>query len=144
MRQTARVVLENGKLMAEVMRPEACEACRACRYGQQERRLLPLPAGEYHEGQQVELELPDGRVGTASLLAYGIPLVMLLLGLWLGSLLGGELYQALGALVMLALGCLILWRLEPRIRKSGMLKIEATPCHLDMQNSKEREDKQYE
>lgn len=132
MRQTARVVRENGRLMAEVMRPEACEACRACRYGKQERRLVDLPAGDFLEGDSIELELPDGNVGRASLLAYGIPLVTMLLGLWLGGLFGrGELFQALGALVMLGVGILILKLIEPRLKKSGMLKIDALPCDRD-------------
>ncbi|MDL2206593.1 SoxR reducing system RseC family protein, partial [Eubacteriales bacterium OttesenSCG-928-N13] len=75
MKQLATVVRENGRLMAEVIRPEACEACHACKYGRTERRLMALPSGDFREGDQVELNLPDGKVGIASLLAYGIPLI---------------------------------------------------------------------
>ena len=53
MKQTAKVVNENGRLMAEVLRPEACEACKACKYGRQARHLVKLPPGDYREGDMV-------------------------------------------------------------------------------------------
>ncbi len=132
MKQQAKVVLDQGKLMAEVVRPEACEACHACRYGRQERMLLELPQGQFHEGDPVDLEMPDGQVGKASLLAYGIPLLCLLLGICVGWLVGKtELFQALGALVFLGLGVLILRLLDPIIRRGSAYKPEACPCKHD-------------
>ena len=40
----AIVVQENGKLMAEVVRTEACQTCRACAFGKKERVLVPVDA----------------------------------------------------------------------------------------------------
>ena len=40
MKREAKVVRENGRLMAEVLREEACQSCRACRFGQVERVLV--------------------------------------------------------------------------------------------------------
>lgn len=129
MKQTAKVVNENGRLMAEVLRPEACEACKACKYGRQARHLVKLPPGDYREGDMVELTLEDGNVGRASILAYGLPLLGLLSGLGLGTLIGGsELSQALGALIMLAVSYGALRLLEPRLRKSGAFTPEISPC----------------
>ena len=128
MKQQATIVFEGGKPMAEVMRPEACQACHACKFGQQQRVLMELPAGNYTQGDPIELNLPDGNVGKASMLAYGIPLVLMLLGIWLGSLIGNtDLYMVAGALIMTALGVLILKLLEPRLRRSGAFKPEACP-----------------
>lgn len=137
MKQLASVVIENGKPMAEVIRPEACEACHACKYGRTERRLIALPEGDYHEGQQVELELKDGRVGAASLLAYGIPLVLLVIGLLVGAqLFQGELQQALCALGGVAVGLGILRLIEPLLKRSGGFAPQACPCD-EQHNPKE-------
>lgn len=128
MKQQATIVFENGRTMAEVMRPEACQACHACKFGQQQRVLTELPDGDYKEGELIELNLPDGNVGKASMLAYGIPLVMMLAGLWIGSLIGEtDLAMVLGALLMTALGVLILKLLEPSLRRSGVFRPQACP-----------------
>lgn len=128
MKQQATVVIVDGKPMAEVIRPEACEACHACKYGRQERMLMDLPAGNYRAGEAVELNLPDGRIGVASLLAYGLPLAGLLLGLYLGWLtFGTELSEALGALIMLGVSIIMLKLLEPRLRRSGKFNPSTCP-----------------
>ena len=74
MKREAKVVRESGRLMAEVLREEACQSCRACRFGQVERVLVELPQeGEYREGETIELEVPDGTVSRGALLAYALP-----------------------------------------------------------------------
>ena len=56
MKREAKVVRENGRLMAEVLREEACQSCRACRFGQVERVLVELPpGGEYREGETIKI-----------------------------------------------------------------------------------------
>ena len=86
MKREAKVVRENGRLMAEVLREEACQSCRACRFGQVERVLVELPQGsEYREGETIELEVPDGTVSRGALLAYALPLAAMLAGLFLGA-----------------------------------------------------------
>lgn len=128
MKQNATVVIVDGKPMAEILRPEACEACHACKYGRQERMRMPLPEGDYREGDQVELSLPEGRVGSASLIAYGFPLIMMLIGLFVGNwLLEAEWAAALCALGMLLAALLAIKLLEPRLRKSGLFEPAACP-----------------
>lgn len=131
MKQRAKVVLENGALMAEIIRPEACEACKACKHGRTERMLVPLPKGRFQVGDLVELTLPDGQVGVASLLAYGIPFAFFVLGLWLGGMIWGtELGQALGAVAMAAVGFLLIKILDPIIRRRGKFAPTAAPCTM--------------
>lgn len=127
------MVEKDGRLMAQVLRPEACATCRACNFGQKQELLLELPKGRYRLGQEVELTLPDGNVGKASLLAYGLPLAALGLGLYLGGLVGAqagnlELFQAGGALLFLALGLLAIRRLEPRLKRSGRFDVQVDGC----------------
>ena len=56
----------DGRLMAEVVRTEACLQCHACQYGQKGRVLVELPEGDYRVGDTVELSLEDARSARAS------------------------------------------------------------------------------
>ena len=119
MKREAKVVRENGRLMAEVLREEACQSCRACRFGQVERVLVELPQGsEYREGETIELEVPDGTVSRGALLSLRAAVSRHARGAvseatrW-----GAEGVQALGALVGLALGRLSRSRLFSRRMK---------------------------
>lgn len=120
MTQTAEVIRVDGTLMAKITRTEACAKCGACQHGQQEARLYPLPKGEYKEGDLVEISLPDSGAFTASFIAYGIPVIFMVLGLVIGWALNwpdaGQIALALGAL---AVSFFIIRALEPRIRRSG-------------------------
>ena len=132
MKQTATVVYENGRLMAEVLRPEACASCRACDFGKKQCVLVDLEDQEsYRAGEQIVLEIQDGNVSKASLLAYGIPLAFLLIGLWVAHALESiisqhtELWQALIVLGGTAVGCLMLKLLDPWIKKKGRFSPKA-------------------
>ena len=119
MKKTARVVNENGVLMAEVLREEACAHCHGCDLGRKERLLYPLNGENFHEGDEITLELSDRTLSKTSLLAYGLPLACLIVGLLLGSLLfSQEWAQALSAILMLGVGLAILAATEKK-RKAG-------------------------
>ena len=53
MKKTARVVNENGVLMAEVLREEACAHCHGCDLGRRERLLYPLSGEGFREGDEI-------------------------------------------------------------------------------------------
>ncbi len=132
MKQTATVTFVDGMPVAEIVRPEACEACHACKYGRQQTMRVHLPPGDYAEGQRVELSLPEGRVGLASLIAYAFPLVMLLTGLFLGhALFQSDWGAALGATFLLGVSLMIIRLLEPRLRKSGAFQPHTCPGLID-------------
>lgn len=124
MTRDAKVVIENGIPMAEIIREEACQSCRACRFGQQERLLVDLPGDrEYHAGEIVHIELPDGDFSRGVLLAYVLPLAAMLAGLFIASSFGNEGIQALGAFLGLGVGLAIV-RIISKIRKSAL----PSPC----------------
>ena len=88
MKREATVVEVDGRLMAEVVRTEACLQCHACQYGQKGRVLVELPEGDYRVGDTVELSLEDARFARASLVAYALPVATLFLGLLIAAFAG--------------------------------------------------------
>ncbi|MDO4739196.1 MAG: SoxR reducing system RseC family protein [Eubacteriales bacterium] len=135
MKQTAQVIVRDGRLVGRVERPEACMKCRACDYGLNAETIVELPKGSWQEGDLVELDLERGRLSKASLWAYGVPLAGLLAGLVLGGALGvGELWQAaLGLLGALA-GFGVLRLMEPRLRG---YRPKITPCAMNWKGEDE-------
>ena len=130
MTQTATLVRVNGRLMAQTIRSEACAQCRACAHGQAERQLIELPEGfEGREGETVELTLPEGSVGKASLLGYGVPFIAFCLGLALGAWISSlaawpqDLCCAAGALGLCALSLLVVRRMGRAMKRCDQLKI---------------------
>lgn len=126
MKRKAVVVERDGRLMAEVVRTEACQQCRACQFGQKDSVLLELPEGDYRVGDTVEITLNERSFTRATLLAYALPVATLLLALAAASLLGlSEGVQALCALGGLAAGLGVIKLLEPRL---SALQPQARPC----------------
>ena len=120
MRQQAEIVRHNGKLMAEVIRSEACTSCRACNFGKQERVYIDVRGIACKEGDIVNVDIDEGSVSRASLAAYGIPAAALLMGLFTGAIVSNTDYiQALCALAGLAAGLAALRLIDKRIGKNG-------------------------
>lgn len=131
MKKAARVVNENGVLMAEVLREEACAHCHGCNLGRRERLLYPLNDESLREGDEITLELSDRTLSKTSLLAYGLPLVSLIAGLLLGRLLfAQEWAQALSAILMLSVGLAVLAATEKKRKASGQYV-----CHAARTNA---------
>lgn len=119
MKREATVKKHAGKLMAEIIRQEACGDCHACDFGRKEAMYYPLPDGHFEEGDKVFVEISDRALGRATLIAYGLPLVCLLAGLLLGSLLfSAEWLQALTALIFLLIGWSIIRATEKKRKNS--------------------------
>lgn len=66
---------------------EGCPASSVCRPDQGDRRIMEVadPVG-VAVGDRVRVCVPGGAVLRASFLVYGLPLLLLLLGVWLGTL----------------------------------------------------------
>lgn len=108
------VVIEekDGLLTLLFDRPEACEKCGQCN-GRTHNATLELP-GQARVGERVSVELPDGRLAQATLLAYALPVVLLLLGLVFGQRMfgflpiAGDLRALMGGGVGVLLGLLLM------------------------------------
>lgn len=90
---------ETGMATIAYVRPDACAKCGACGFMNQT-GAIELKA-DCQVGNWVKVFLPDDRFITATALAYGIPLIGFLLGLFAGYRLSGEneLWAILGSLL---------------------------------------------
>ncbi len=86
------------------IRPDACEKCGGCS-SMSQTGSITLKA-DCKLGDWVRVELPDGRFLSATVMAYAIPLVTFLIGLFAGYQLSGqnELWALAGSLLGLGLG----------------------------------------
>lgn len=134
MKRTATVVEHNGRLMGRVERTEACMQCHACEYGQKEETFVPLPSGDWQEGDMIDIELQNGRISSASFLAYGIPLLGLITGLVVGHFVSrigalsgaSDIVQAACGVIGVAVGFMVLRSVEKRV--GGRYRPEITKC----------------
>jgi positive regulator of sigma E activity len=73
------VGVSEGHLSIEFERPQACKECHQCDGSRHAHRVL-LP-GRGNIGDRVSVEMPEGSIAKASLLAYTVPLALVLGGL---------------------------------------------------------------
>lgn len=106
---------KGDKLSVCFERPSSCEGCKGCSKGLMSKSELLTVFGEAEVGDFVDVQMPEGRVFQASLLAYALPLCMLIAGLAVGSLLGlSDTVAFVMALAGLVLG-FVLARLAEKI-----------------------------
>lgn len=105
MERTGEVTAVRGEwLEVTFCRPADCEKCNACRGGQKQATLMVR--GQASVGDIAVVEMPTKTVMHASLLAYALPLIGLMAGLFAGAALfpsAQETAGALGGLIGLAI-----------------------------------------
>lgn len=105
MERLGEVTRVDGKwLEITFCRPSDCEKCHACMGGEKTTTLRL--EGKAQLGDRVLVELPASTVTQASLIAYGLPLAGMLIGMFLGDRyipLENSLGTLIGAAVGLAL-----------------------------------------
>ncbi|MDR3085923.1 MAG: SoxR reducing system RseC family protein [Christensenellaceae bacterium] len=88
MEESGRVLeIHDGMMTVLFERSTMCERCGACEKANEEMRMLVRRAKEAEVGDRVKVSLRGGTLLKAALLAYGLPLLGLLLGLVLGEML---------------------------------------------------------
>lgn len=105
MERLGEVTKVEGKwLEITFCRPSDCDKCHACMGGSKTMTLRLQ--GEADVGDKALVELPASTVTQASLIAYGIPLAGMLLGMFAGDRLI-PLENSLGALIGAAVGLVV-------------------------------------
>ena len=129
MLRTGKVVSSaNGEMEVCFERPEACAHCGACG-GQKQETLVKIP-GSVPAGRWIDVDMPEGQVLKASMLAYVLPLVMLLGGIALGSVLfTREIWWAATGILCMGLSWLILRFFEKHLRRRDIWQPKVVSVH---------------
>ena len=113
------VAAENGVLEVCFERPEACAHCGQCG-GQKAETFVKIP-GSAPVGRWIDVDMPEGQVLKASMLAYVMPLLMLLGGLALGSVIfENDLLKALTGIMCMGVSWLTLRWVEKRMKAKSV------------------------
>jgi len=141
MLQVGKVIgARKGLLEICFERPEACQHCGACG-GSKQLSAVKIP-GDAPIGSTVAVEMPEVGVLRASLLAYVIPLCMLLAGVALGALLfQQEALAAVCGLGLMGASYLVLKAIDRKIkgRPGWQPKIVAVYKEGEMKHGTEAE-----
>ncbi len=131
MLRTGKVVAASGgELEVCFERPEACAHCGKC-FGQKEKTLVKLP-GDVPVGRWIDVDMPEGQVLKASALAYVLPLVMLLGGLALGSVLfSQEALWAVTGILCMGLSWVILRLIDKRMKGRDVWQPKIVNVHAE-------------
>lgn len=130
MRETGEVVNTSGDTVTvRIKRTSACAHCKACDFGMNsdEMRVTAKNACNAKTGDRVRVELKPESFISAALILYGLPLIGLLAGVWLGSVAGTWMglgkYSAFvgfaGGLALAALAYAVIKKREPYWRSKG-------------------------
>lgn len=113
------VKVEGDKAHIRFMRSSACAHCGAClTAGDNEMEITLKNTLGAKEGDQVSVDLSPKRIVQASLLAYAVPLALLLAGVFLGSRVNDWFGLVLGVAAC-ALSYFILRMVEKRSAKKN-------------------------
>ena len=113
-----------------IMQASACSSCRArqlCRSSESKEKVIEV-RGHYptlHVGDSVVLSGSVRQGLRASVLAYVVPLVLMLIALFAGTHIGGEGIGALAALLVLAIYYGGLYMMKDRIGKEFAFTIQS-------------------
>jgi len=130
MQEYGVVLRTNGKLAdVSIRQQSACAKCGKCELAHESKDLTISAVNQAGAaaGQMVCLEMGHRDVVTAGLLVYGLPLLMLFLGVIVGQVWFDQLGAALTGFLTLGITYgLIHWRLEPKLRANQRYSIVIT------------------
>jgi sigma-E factor negative regulatory protein RseC len=130
MHETGEVIkVEGDTVTLRMKRTSACGQCRACTIGNTPDELRVTVKNECgaKENDRVRVDLKPEVFYKAALILYGLPLVGLLAGFWLGDLIGARMglgeYNAiagavLGAIILFVI-LLLIRRADPKWKAKG-------------------------
>jgi len=111
---------EKGTITVKMTRSSACSRCGACKpWGDQEILVEANNSIGAVVGDRVRLNIKPGIFMNALAILYGIPFASIMLGFFLGTLIGGAMVGFIAGLVMAALAYKFIRITEPKRQKKG-------------------------
>ena len=103
------VIKTSGKTaVINTQKNQECGSCKGCRAGRAAYKLRALNAANAKVGDLVLVETSGANPALSSLAAYAVPVIFSLIGLFIGSSIGGELWALLFFVIFLALSFVVL------------------------------------
>lgn len=115
--------IQGRMVQLEIPRSSRCRGCHACQplSGKNSMTLFALNDCHAEPGQQVEVIIQESGELSASLLLYGLPLVVFLISILLFNLFLSDLWTVLLSLLLVALAYGVLRFLSPRLNRDRYL-----------------------
>ena len=110
------------KIIRNSMCGDDCGSCNLCAKREIEVKALNTIGAEV--GEKVELKMPEESGFLASLFTYGIPMIVLILGIIVGACIGKAEMFSIIALCVIAIWYFVLFFLEKNRKYSKMLTPE--------------------
>ena len=115
-------ILEDGKAVVRFERTKACKNCKMCANAGENHALTEVENTlKAKVGDMVEISLHSKSLIQATLIAYGIPLILLLAGVIVGSM-WSDAVGAIAGIVLALVSFVILRLLEPRFSRVKTFK----------------------
>ena len=115
-------ILEDGKAVVRFERTKACKNCKMCANAGENHALTEVENTlKAKVGDLVEISLHSKSLIQATLIAYGIPLILLLAGVIVGSM-WSDAVGAIAGIVLALVSFVILRLLEPRFSRVKTFK----------------------
>lgn len=139
MKVKARVVdYKNGRATLETIPEGQCVGCKGC--SGSEPKQLEVSSQPLERGEDVLITMDNSNVTKAAFMAYGVPLIVFMLGLFLTiALLSKTSYHDVGELVGLAVG-LSLFAITYLLLRRGEKRRGADPHYQAKILSKDEEE----
>lgn len=122
----ARIIRQEKELFrVETVAGNLCEGCTSCSKGRGGLEVLAKADRDYRPGELVDIDMPSADLNAAAFWVYGLPLIIILAGIYLGTLLApviglGNWSEVVGVTLGIALGAV--YYLVMKTRQGDMNK----------------------
>lgn len=124
----ARVIgQEKGLFKVETISSAGCEGCTSCSKGRAGLQVLAKADRDYAKGSLVDIDMPSADLNAAAFWVYGLPLIIIIAGIFLGTSLASRLgftgaAEGIGVVTGLILGAIyyvVIRRKQSLMNKDG-------------------------
>lgn len=99
---------EQGLFRVETVAGNLCDGCTSCSKGRGGFQVLAKADRDYRPGDMVDIDMPSGDLNAAAFWVYGLPLILIIAGIALGTLLAPSIGMGNSSeLVGVVLGLLV-------------------------------------
>ena len=122
----ARIIRQEKDLFrVETVAGNLCEGCTSCSKGRGGLEVLAKADRNYRPGELVDIDMPSADLNAAAFWVYGLPLIIILAGIYLGTLVApliglGNFSEIVGVTLGIALGAV--YYLVMKTRQGDMNK----------------------